>query len=253
MKALKKSVQAVQSVVGPDVLLMARVDKLLREAGKGAATMVEKTRAAALEAMNELPTKGKVAERVNAVVKIHAKTFNGIDKNVKALFVNILTIAAAPKGTVVEVKPASGKQGAVIQPAHMAVQLISKNKAAEAAKQIRDAEGSGRAPKANQAPKAEAAVSAEASFYAALKNHMADPAASKRVISILRELGYEVTQKAVSKPAKPKGPSAKAVKVTPVEVKPLASIVGDLDEDMVTPPVLTNQDKANLVGIPAAD
>jgi len=257
-QALKKTVQAVGTVVQFD---SKKVDSLLREAGKGASTMVEKTRQAAILAVNELPTSGKLTERVNAVVKIHAKTFNGIDKNVKALFVNLLTLAAAPKNTVVEVKPASGKTGAVIEKAQQAVHSISKNKAAEAAKQIRDAAGEGRKvatkPKADNAPVAQV-VSAEAQFYADLKSRMADKAAAKRIISILTELGYEVNAKAVAKPAKAKakGPSAKAVKATPAGVtKPLASIVGEIDEndDLIMPAELTNQDRANLVGVQVAE
>jgi hypothetical protein len=243
--ALKKATQS--TVVDIKTANSKRIDDLLRDAGKGAFTMVEKTRAAVLLAVSELPTKGKVKERVDAVVKLHAKTFAGIDKNVKALFVNLLTLAAAPKNTMVETKPAAGKQGAVVMKAQEAVQTISKNRAAAAATMIRQAEGTGRAEKPKAEPKAE--ISAEAQFYADLKAKLADKDAVKRVLAILAEAGYEVSKKAVSKKAASK--PAKKAAVTP---KPLASITEGLSEDLVIPPVLTHEETAKLTGgIPAAD
>lgn len=220
----------------------ANVRKLLKAASIGASTMVDKTRQAAQAAASDLPKKGTAKARVDYVVKIYAKDFTKLDKNVKSLFVNYLTVMCVPDMPI-QVAPAKGKTGAVVQKASQAISVLSKHAAQQAAKTIRDQEGTGRAEKANAkiAPKANV-ISAEANFYTQLKAHLADKDAMKRIRSILAEAGYELRKVTASKPA---------VKAAKAEPKPLPAIT---DPEEVDPPTLTNDDKAKLAGgIPAAE
>ena len=211
------------------------INKLIAQAGRGAATMVEKTREAAMLAKNELPKTGTAKEKVDAVAKIHADAFAKVDKNVKALFVNLLTLLAAPQ-TMVEVKPASGKNGPVVKKASEAAETISKNAAASAATAIRRAEGSGRAEKTGTSQTRVTPtvanineVTQHLNFFDQLQAALKDKGMLRRIKAILQDAGYSLEAVKVEKNV-----AKKATKKTPVKANPKPVVkrsVADIVDD----------------------
>jgi hypothetical protein len=122
------------------------VDSLILAAGRAGDTMLSKVREAAKLAASELESHLPLKERVAAVITSHADAFKTAGHNVKALFTDAITLLACGDSFVLvpNGKDAAGKPVERTVNASVAVDL-PKHAMRDAAKQVRDQEGIGRA------------------------------------------------------------------------------------------------------------
>ncbi len=188
----------------------AAVGSLILEAGAAGQTMLAKAKEAAAKAAGQLDGSKPIAERIAAVVSLYAKDFEAAGHNVRALFVDALTLHAA-KACIVSVS-VIGKDGKKVDEQITAEAAVdqSKHNMRDAAKQVREAHGFGRksgggrkaAPKAAPAAPANEAtvtmsdVDAFAAWMDNLDVYLSDTVYHPRIVARLIELGYSLNRSA---------------------------------------------------------
>lgn len=185
----------------------AAIGTLINEAGQAAASMLAKCKEAAGQAAKQLDPAKPLAERIGAVVLLYSADFTAAGHNVKALFVDALTLHAAAQTPVsVNVIGKDGKKVDTHVTAAEAVEM-SKHNMRDAAKQVREAHGMGRragggrkaTPPVN-APAAPDMVKTEVDAFSAwldnLEPYFTDAVFHGRITARLIEMGYTVTKAA---------------------------------------------------------
>lgn len=188
----------------------ATVGALILEAGAAGQTMLAKAKEAAAKAAVQLDASKPIAERIAAVTSLYAKDFETAGHNVKALFVDALTLHAAATCTVaVSIVGADGKK---VDEHITAAEAVDRSKHAmrDAARQVRETHGFGRkagggrkaAPKAapaapaNDATVTAADVDAFAAWLDNLDEYLRDAVYHPRIVARLIELGYTLGKSA---------------------------------------------------------
>lgn len=186
----------------------AAIGTLINEAGQAAASMLAKCKEAAAQAAKQLDATKPLPERIGAVVLLYSADFTAAGHNVKALFVDALTLHAAGQTPVmVNTIGEGGKKVDTPTTAAQAVEM-SKHNMRDAAKQVREAHGMGRragggrkaaTPPAN-APAAPDMVKTEVDAFSAwldnLEPYFTDAVFHGRITARLIEMGYTVNKAA---------------------------------------------------------
>ncbi len=186
----------------------AAIGTLINEAGQAAASMLAKCKEAAAQAAKQLDAAKPLPERIGAVVLLYAADFTAAGHNVKALFVDALTLHAAGQTPVMV--NTIGKDGKKVDTPTTAAQAVemSKHNMRDAAKQVREAHnmgrksGGGRKAKAApaNAPAAPDMVKTEVDAFSAwldnLEPYFTDAVFHGRITARLIEMGYTVNKAA---------------------------------------------------------
>lgn len=186
----------------------ARLDavaKLINEAGQAASTMLAKAKEAAQGAAAQLDPTKPVRDRIDAVVSLYATDFTAAGANVKALFVDALTLHAAAQ-TPVAVR-AMGKDGKMADQHVTAGDAVNMAKHAmrDAAKQVREALGIGRkagggrkaaTPKASTGPAHMAAIDAFSEWLDHLPEYLEDQVFHAKIQACLISSGWTIAKAA---------------------------------------------------------
>jgi hypothetical protein len=185
----------------------AAIGTLINEAGQAAASMLAKCKEAAGQAAKQLDNSKPLADRISAVVSLYAADFTAAGHNVKALFVDALTLhAAAQTPVMVNIIGKDGKR--VDSPATAAEAVeMSKHNMRDAAKQVRDAHGIGRKSGGGAKPKAKPAAAQPAAVTMSevdgfsqwlnnLEPYFTDAVFHGKIVARMIELGYTVNKAA---------------------------------------------------------
>lgn len=193
----------------------AAIGTLINEAGQAAQSMLTKCKEAAQKAAAQLDAAKPMGERIGAVVSLYAADFTAAGHNVKALFVDALTLHAAAQTPVMV--NTIGKDGKKVDTPVTAAEAVNMPKHAmkDAAKQVREAHGIGRktgggrktAAKATPAaPAAPDMVKTETDKFSAwlddLEGYFKDSVFHPRIVAHLITLGYSVNKAAKGKTVK---------------------------------------------------
>ena len=186
----------------------AAIGTLINEAGQAAASMLAKCKEAAGQAAKQLDPSKPLPERIGAVVLLYSADFTAAGHNVKALFVDALTLHAAAQTPVsVNVIGKDGKKVDTHVTAAEAVEM-SKHNMRDAAKQVREAHGMGRragggrkaapTPPANvpDAPDLKTETDAFSAWLDNLEPYFTDAVFHGRITARLIEMGYTVSKAA---------------------------------------------------------
>ncbi len=186
----------------------AAIGTLINEAGQAAASMLAKCKEAAAQAAKQLDAAKPLPERIGAVVLLYAADFTAAGHNVKALFVDALTLHAAGQTPVMV--NTIGKDGKKVDTPTTAAQAVdmSKHNMRDAAKQVREAHNMGRKsgggrkakPAPVDAPAAPDMVKTEVDAFSAwldnLEPYFTDAVFHGRITARLIEMGYTVNKAA---------------------------------------------------------
>lgn len=195
----------------------AAVGSLILEAGAAATTMLAKAREAAKLAAVQLDGSKPIADRIAAVAAVYKADFEAAGHNVRALFVDALTILAAAQCPVsVRTMGKDGKLADQQITAGEAVDL-SKHAMRDAAKQVRETHGFGRktgggrkpaakpaAPVAQPATVDKTEVDAFSAWLDNLEEYLKDAVYHPRIVARLIECGYSLNKAATGKVIKGK-------------------------------------------------
>ena len=192
----------------------AAIGTLINEAGQAAQSMLTKCKEAAQKAAGQLDPAKPMGERIAAVVSLYAADFTAAGHNVKALFVDALTLHAAAQCPVMV--NTIGKDGKKVDTPATAAEAVNMPKHAmrDAAKQVREAHGIGRktgggrktAAKTPTAPAAPDMVKTETDKFSQwlddLEGYFKDAVFHPRIVAHLITLGYSVNKAAKGKTVK---------------------------------------------------
>ena len=193
----------------------ASIGTLINEAGQAAQSMLAKCKEAADKAKLQLDVSKPMGERIAAVVSLYAADFTAAGHNVKALFVDALTLHAAGQCPVMVNTIGTG--GKKVDTATTAAEAVNMPKHAmkDAAKQVREAHGIGRKAGGGSKPKAAATptaapapdmVKTETDKFSAwlddLEGYFKDSVFHPRIVAHLITLGYSVNKAAKGKTVK---------------------------------------------------
>jgi hypothetical protein len=194
----------------------AAIGTLINEAGQAAQSMLTKCKEAAQKAAGQLDAAKPMGERIAAVVSLYAADFTAAGHNVKALFVDALTLHAAAQCPVMV--NTIGKDGKKVDTPVTAGEAVSMPKHAmrDAAKQVREAHGIGRktgggrtkkpAAVTPAAPAAPDMVKTETDKFSVwlddLEGYFKDSVFHPRIVAHLITLGYSVNKAAKGKTVK---------------------------------------------------
>lgn len=193
----------------------ASIGTLINEAGQAAQSMLTKCKEAAQKAAAQLDPAKPMGERIGAVVSLYAADFTAAGHNVKALFVDALTLHAAAQCPVMV--NTIGKDGKKVDTPVTAAEAVNMPKHAmkDAAKQVREAHGIGRktgggrkttAAKTPAAPAAPDMVKTETDKFSAwlddMEGYFKDAVFHPRIVAHLITLGYSVNKAAKGKTVK---------------------------------------------------
>jgi hypothetical protein len=193
----------------------AAIGTLINEAGQAAQSMLAKCKEAAQKAAGQLDAAKPMGERIAAVVSLYAADFTAAGHNVKALFVDALTLHAAAQCPVMV--NTIGKDGKKVDTPVTAAEAVNMPKHAmkDAAKQVREAHGIGRktgggrktTPKATPAaPAAPDMVKTEVDKFSVwlddLEGYFKDAVFHPRIVAHLITLGFSVSKAAKGKTVK---------------------------------------------------
>lgn len=128
----------------------AKAGALILKAGKAAATMLQSCKEAAQLAAAQLNPATPIGQRIADVVALYNADFTAAGHNVRALFVDALTLHAAAQTPVTVSAIVDGKKTDVHVTAAEAVSM-PKHAMRDAAKQVREAIGTARKPAAKKA------------------------------------------------------------------------------------------------------
>ena len=184
------------------------VAKLINEAGQAASTLLSKAKEAAQGAAAQLDPAKPVKARIDAVVSLYAVDFAAAGANVKALFVDALTLHAAAQ-TPVAVR-AMGKDGKMEDQHVTAGDAVNMAKHAmrDAAKQVREALGIGRkagggrkaaTPKAASTAPTATAVDAFSEWLDHLPEYLEDQVFHAKIQACLITSGWTIAKAAKGK------------------------------------------------------
>ena len=193
----------------------AAIGTLINEAGQAAQSMLAKCKEAADKAKAQLDPAKPMGERIAAVVSLYAADFTAAGHNVKALFVDALTLHAAAQCPVVV--STIGEGGKKVDKPVTAAEAVNMPKHAmkDAAKQVREAHGIGRktgggrkttAKATPAAPAAPDMVKTETDKFSAwlddMEGYFKDAVFHPRIVAHLITLGYSVNKAAKGKTIK---------------------------------------------------
>ena len=193
----------------------AAIGTLINEAGQAAQSMLTKCKEAADKAKLQLDPAKPMGERIAAVVSLYAADFTAAGHNVKALFVDALTLHAAAQTPVMV--NTIGKDGKKVDTPVTAAEAVNMPKHAmkDAAKQVREAHGIGRktgggrkttAAKTPTAPAAPDMVKTEVDKFSTwlddFEVYFKDAVFHPRIVAHLITLGYSVNKAAKGKTVK---------------------------------------------------
>jgi len=192
----------------------AAIGTLINEAGQAAQSMLAKCKEAAQKAAGQLDPAKPMGDRIAAVVSLYAADFTAAGHNVKALFVDALTLHAAAQCPVMV--NTIGKDGKKVDTPVTAGEAVNMPKHAmkDAAKQVREVHGIGRktggrktTPKAAPAaPAAPDMVKTETDKFSVwlddLEGYFNDAVFHPRIVAHLITLGFSVNKAAKGKTIK---------------------------------------------------
>lgn len=187
-----------------------QVATLIAGAGKAAATMLQKCKEAAQVASLQLDPAKPMAARIDDVVALYADDFKAAGHNVRALFKDALTLHAASTAPVVV--RAKGKNDKMEDVPMTAVDALatSKHSMRDAASQVREANGMGRArtakavtKKPNTAPSAPAPTASDVDQFGAwldsMPAYLNDAVYNPRIVAALIAEGWTISRAARGK------------------------------------------------------
>ena len=179
---------------------------LILKAGEAAATMLQSCKEAAKLAAAQLNPATPVGQRIADVVALYSADFTAAGHNVRALFVDALTLHAAAQTPVTVSAIINGKAQDVHITAGEAA-AMPKHAMRDAAKQVREAIGTARKPSTKAAaPKAPAAPAAPDmtitageidGFSAWLENfeaYFTDAVFHQKIVARAIDCGYVITK-----------------------------------------------------------
>lgn len=189
----------------------AKAGALILKAGKAAATMLQSCKEAAALAAAQLNPATPIGQRISDVVSLYSADFTAAGHNVRALFVDALTLHAAAQTPVTVSAIVDGKKADVHVTAADAVNM-PKHAMRDAAKQVREAIGTARKTAAKKAaPKMPAAAPAPDmtvtageidGFTAWLENfdaYFTDAIFHQKIVARAIECGYVITKAAAGR------------------------------------------------------
>lgn len=181
----------------------AAAGALILKAGKAAATMLQCCKEAAKLAAAQLNPATPIGQRIADVVSLYSADFTAAGHNVRALFVDALTLHAAAQTPVTVTAIVDGKKQDVHVTAGEAA-AMPKHAMRDAAKQVREAIGTARKPSAKKAaPKMPAAPDMTVTageidgFTAWLENfeaYFTDAIFHQKIVARAIECGYVITK-----------------------------------------------------------
>lgn len=217
MAKATKTPAAVQAPATPAAIVAHRdaaAGALILKAGEAAATMLQSCKEAAALAAKQLNPATPVGQRIADVVALYSADFTAAGHNVRALFVDALTLHAAAQTPVTVSAIVDGKKADVHITAADAVNM-PKHAMRDAAKQVREAIGTARktstktktvkTPAAPPAPDMTVTASEIDGFSQWLANfdaYFTDAVFHQKIVARAIECGYVITK------------AAKGVKVT---------------------------------------
>jgi hypothetical protein len=180
---------------------------LILKAGKAAASMLELCKQAGKAAAAQLNPATPIGQRIADVVALYADDFKTAGHNVKALFVDALTLHAAAQTPVTVSAMVDGKKADVHVTAAEAA-AMPKHAMREAAKQVREAIGTARkvsakkpaAAKMPSAPPAPdmtvtmAEVDGFSQWLANLDAYLTDAIFHQKIVARAIECGFVITK-----------------------------------------------------------
>ncbi len=189
---------------------------LILQAGQAAASMLQLCKEAGKAAAAQLNPATPIGQRIADVVALYADDFKTAGHNVKALFVDALTLHAAAQTPVTVSAIVDGKKADVHVTAEAAA-AMPKHAMREAAKQVREAIGTARkvTPK-KAAPKMPAAAPAPdmtvtageidgfAQWLANFDAYFTDAVFHQKIVARAIDCGYVITKAAKGKVVKGK-------------------------------------------------
>lgn len=184
----------------------AAAGALILKAGEAAATMLQSCKEAAAIAAAQLNPATPIGQRIADVVSLYSADFTAAGHNVRALFVDALTLKAAAQTPVTVKAVVNGKVADVHTTAGEAA-AMPKHAMREAAKQVREAIGTARktstkkaAPKmpaAAPAPDMTITASEIDGFSAWLENfeaYFTDAVFHQKIVARAIECGYVISK-----------------------------------------------------------
>jgi hypothetical protein len=193
----------------------AAIGTLINEAGQAAQSMLTKCKEAAQKAAGQLDATKPMGDRIAFVVALYAPDFTAAGHNVKALFVDALTLHAAAQCPVMV--NTIGKDGKKVDTPSTAAEAVNMPKHAmrDAAKQVREVHGIGRktgggrkptAAKTTTAAPAPDMVKTETDKFSAwlddMGGYLTDAVFHPRIVAHMITLGYSVNKAAKGKVVK---------------------------------------------------
>jgi hypothetical protein len=194
----------------------AAIGTLINEAGQAAQSMLTKCKEAAQKAAAQLDPAKPMGDRIAAVVSLYAADFTAAGHNVKALFVDALTLHAAAQCPVMV--NTIGKDGKKVDTPTTAAEAVNMPKHAmkDAAKQVREVHGIGRktgggrkttaAKTTPAAPAAPDMVKTETDKFSAwlddFEGYFKDAVFHPRIVAHMITLGFSVNKAAKGKTVK---------------------------------------------------
>lgn len=190
----------------------AAAGALILKAGEAAATMLQSCKEAAQLAAKQLNPATPVGQRIADVVSLYSADFTAAGHNVRALFVDALTLHAAAQTPVTVKAMVNGKVADVHTTAGEAA-AMPKHAMRDAAKQVREAIGTARktSTKTKAAPKMPAAAPAPDmtvtageidGFTAWLENfdaYFTDAVFHQKIVARAIDCGYVITKAAAGR------------------------------------------------------
>ena len=206
---------AVQAPATPAAIVAHRdaaAGALILKAGEAAATMLQSCKEAAQLAAKQLNPATPVGQRIADVVSLYSADFTAAGHNVRALFVDALTLHAAAQTPVTVKAMVNGKVADVHTTAGEAA-AMPKHAMRDAAKQVREAIGTARktSTKTKAAPKMPAAAPAPDmtvtageidGFTAWLENfdaYFTDAVFHQKIVARAIDCGYVITKAAAGR------------------------------------------------------
>lgn len=184
----------------------AAAGALILKAGEAAATMLQSCKEAATIAAKQLNPVTPIGQRIADVVALYSADFTAAGHNVRALFVDALTLQAAAQTPVTVSAIVDGKKADVHVTAADAVNM-PKHAMRDAAKQVREAIGTARKtstktktvkmPAAPAAPDMTVTASEIDGFTAWLENmeaYLTDVIFHQKIVARAIECGFVITK-----------------------------------------------------------
>lgn len=181
----------------------AKAGALILKAGKAAATMLQSCKEAAQLAAAQLNSATPIGQRIADVVSLYSADFATAGHNVRALFVDALTLHAAAATPVTVSAIVDGKKADVHVTAAQAA-AMPKHAMRDAAKQVREAIGTARKsaakkpavkmPAAAPAPDMATEVDGFTAWLDNLEAYLTDPIFHQKIVARAIECGFSINK-----------------------------------------------------------